>query len=130
MADIVTANLTITPTPCKVGDVLHFKVTVFNNPNVTTQPGTAYFAAVVLDNTNTPQLNPWHSEFQTFKYPYPNKTTVINFTSTYKVPPEAKNTICFYVVEGKEMSNRISYKYCIQVKPVFHPTATKVKVTN
>lgn len=125
LADFVTANLTITPTPCKRGDVLHFKVTVFNNPSANTAPGTAYFGTVVLDNTNQPQLQPWHSERLTFDYPYPNKTTIMNFTATYTVPQNAGNTICFYVVEGAEMNNRISYKHCIQVKPKITATAAQ-----
>lgn len=117
LADVVTANLQITPTPCKRGDVLHFTVTVFNNPVVPTAPGTAYYCAVVLDNTNHPELDPWHSELQVFKYPYQGKTAIVNFTNTYTVPAHLNGTtICFYVTEGQAMTNKISYKHCIQVK--------------
>lgn len=116
VADIVTSNLTISPTPCKPGDVLTFKAAVFNHPDVGTAPGTAYYGAVVLDTTNSPELLPWHSELQVFKYPYPDKESIIHFTTTYLVPENAKNTLCFYVTEGQQMSNRISYKHCIQVR--------------
>jgi hypothetical protein len=117
LADVVTANLKMTPTPCKRGDVLHFTATIFNNPIIPTLPGTAYYGAVVLDNTNHPELDPWHSELEVFKYPYEGKTATINFTNTYTVPFNLQGTdICFYVTEGSQMTNKISYKHCIMVK--------------
>jgi hypothetical protein len=117
MADVVTANLTIDPTPCKRGDVLRFGASVFNNPIVGTAPGTAYYGAVILDNTNHPELNPWSSELQVFKYPAPGNKTPINFTGTYTVPQNLKGTtICFYLTEGQAKTNRISYKTCIMVQ--------------
>lgn len=116
MADGVTSTLTIIPTPCKRGDVLKFSATVYNNPLLSTQPGTAYFCSVVLDNTNSPELNSWSTEFQTFKYPGPGKTVTVNFTSTYTVPDHLKGEmVCFYVVGGKEKPNKISSKTCIKV---------------
>lgn len=126
-ADAVIANLTITPTPCKRGDVLHFSATISNNPAISTQPGTAYSCSVVLDNT---ELNPWSTELQTVKYPAPGKTVTVNFTSTYTVPENLKGeTICFYVAEGKEKVNKISYKTCIKVvtpiKPIMKQKTTK-----
>lgn len=129
-ADAVIANLTITPTPCKRGDVLHFSATISNNPAISTQPGTAYSCSVVLDNTNAPELNPWSTELQTVKYPAPGKTVTVNFTSTYTVPENLKGeTICFYVAEGKEKANKISYKTCIKVvtpiKPIMKQKTTK-----
>lgn len=127
IADVVTSNLTITPTPCKRGDVLHFSATISNNPAISTQPGTAYSCSVVLDNT---ELNPWSTEVQTVKYPAPGKTVTVNFTSTYTVPENLKGeTICFYVAEGKEKANKISYKTCIKVvtpiKPIMKQKTTK-----
>jgi len=129
-AEVVTSNLTITPTPCKRGDVLHFSATISNNPAISTQPGTAYSCSVVLDNTNAPELNPWSTELQTVKYPGQGKTVTVNFTSTYTVPENLKGeTICFYVAEGKEKANRISYKTCIKVvtpiKPIMKQKTTK-----
>jgi hypothetical protein len=130
MADVVTSNLTITPTPCKRGDILHFSATIFNNPTIPTQPGTAYYGSVVLDNTNAPELNPWSTELKTFDYPAQGKTVTVNFTSTYTVPQNLKGeTICFYVAEGKEKANKISYKTCIKVvtpiKPIMKQKTTK-----
>jgi len=127
IAEVVTSNLTITPTPCKRGDVLHFSVTIYNNPTVSTAPGTAYYCSVVLDN---PDLNPWSTELQTIKYPAPGKTVTVNFTSTYTVPENLKGeTICFYIAEGKEKANKISYKTCIKVvtpiKPIMKQKTTK-----
>lgn len=117
LAGVVTANLTMTPTPCKRGDVLHFTATIFHNPIIPTQPGTAYYGAAVLDNTNHPELDPWHSELKVFKYPAEGETDVINFTDTYTVPAHLKgNYICFYVTEGSEMTNKISHRHCIFVK--------------
>ncbi|OGP87192.1 MAG: hypothetical protein A2156_08050 [Deltaproteobacteria bacterium RBG_16_48_10] len=121
-ADVVTSNLTIIPTPCKRGDTLHFSATIFNNPTIPTQPGTAYYGSVVLDNTNAPELNPWSTELKTFDYPAQGKTVTVNFTSTYTVPANLKGeTICFYVAEGKEKANKISYKTCIKVVPPIKP---------
>ncbi len=130
IADVVTSNLNITPTPCKRGDVLKFSVTIYNNPIIGTAPGTAYYCSVALDNTNAPELNPWNSELQTFKYPASGKTVTVNFASTYTVPQDLKGeTICFYVAEGKEKANKISYKTCIKVvtsiKPIMKQKTTK-----
>jgi len=129
-ADGVTSNLTITPTPCKRGDVLRFSVTIYNNPIIGTAPGTAYYGSVVLDNSNTPELNSWNTELKTFDYPASGKTFTINFTSTYTVPDNLKGEmICFYVAEGKEKVNKISYKTCIKVvtpiKPIMKQKTTK-----
>ena len=127
IADVVTSNLNITPTPCKRGDILHFSATIFNNPTVPTPPGTAYYGSIVLDNT--PELNPWSSELQVFKYPAQGKTVTVNFTSTYTVPQNVGATICFYVAEGKEKANKISYKTCIKVttpiKPIMKQKSTR-----
>jgi len=130
IADVVTSNLTITPTPCKRGDVLRFSATIYNNPIIGTAPGTAYYGSVVLDNSNAPELNPWSTELQVFKYPAPGKTVAVNFTSTYTVPENLKGeTICFYITEGKEKTNKISYKTCIKVvtpiKPIMKQKTTK-----
>lgn len=130
IADVVTSNLNITPTPCKRGDVLHFSATIYNNPTIGTAPGTAYYGSVFLDNSSAPELNPWSTELQTFKYPAPGKTVTVNFTSTYTVPQDLKGeTICFYVTEGKEKVNKISYKTCIKVvtpiKPIMKQKTTK-----
>jgi hypothetical protein len=130
IADVVTSNLKIVPSPCKRGDVLHFSATIYNNPTIPTQPGTAYYCSVVLDNTNAPELNPWSTELKTFDYPAQGKTVTVNFTSTYAVPQNLKGeTICFYVAEGKEKANKISYKTCIQViKPLqIQPKALEKK---
>lgn len=128
LADIVTSNLTITPTPCKRGDVLHFTATIFNNPDVKTLPGTAYYCAIVLAKTNHPELSPWYSELEVFKYPYEGKTAIVNFTHTYTVPANFKGTtICFYVTEGEAMTNKISYKTCIFVKEPLKPQIMKEK---
>jgi hypothetical protein len=130
IADVVTSNLTITPTPCKRGDVLHFSVTIYNNPIIGTAPGTAYYGSVVLDVTHAPELNSWSTEIQTFKYPTPGKTATVNFTSTYTVPENLKGeTICFYVTEGKEKVNKISYKTCIKVVTPIKPPIMKQKTT-
>jgi len=130
IADVVTSNLNITPMPCKRGDVLKFSVTIYNNPIIGTAPGTAYYCSIALDNTNAPELNPWNSELQTFKYPASGKTVTVNFASTYTVPQDLKGeTICFYVAEGKEKANKISYKTCIKVvtsiKPIMKQKTTK-----
>lgn len=120
IADVVTSNLNVNPTPCKRGDVLHFSVTIYNNPIIGTAPGTATYGSVVLDNSNAPELNPWSTELKTFDYPASGKTFTINFTSTYTVPENLKGEmICFYVAEGKVKVNKISYKTCIKVvKPI------------
>jgi hypothetical protein len=118
IGDIVTSDLTITPAPCHRGSVLHFSVTIYNNPNVPTAPGTAYYGSVVLDNTKAPELNPWSTELKVFHYPARGKSTTINFTSTYTVPQNLKGgTICFYAAEGQQKGNKISYKTCIKVLP-------------
>jgi len=126
IADVVTSNLTITPTPCKRGDILHCSATIFNNPTVPTPPGTAYYGSIVLDTA--PELNPWSSELQVFKYPEQGKTVTVNFTSTYTVPQNVGATICFYVAEGKEKANKISYKTCIKVTTPLRPPAIKQKI--
>lgn len=128
--DVVTSNLNITPTPCKRGDVLRFSATIYNNPIIGTAPGTAYYGSVVLDNTNAPELNPWSTELQVFKYPTTGKTVTVNFKSTYTVPQNLKGeTICFYVAEGKEKANKISYKTCIKVVTPIKPPIMKQRTT-
>ncbi len=118
ISDIVTSDLTINPTPCKRGSVLHFSATIYNNPNVPIAPGTAYYGSVVLDNTNAPELNPWSTELKVFNYPAPGNKATVNFTSTYTVPQNLKGeTLCFYVAEGQQKANKISYKTCIKVIP-------------
>jgi len=131
LAGVVTANLKITPTPCKRGDVLHFTATIFHNPIIPTQPGTAYYGAVVLDVTNHPELDPWYSELKVFKYPAEGETAIINFTNTYTVPAHFKgNYICFYVTEGSAMTNKISHRHCIFVKePIKRQMRIKEKTT-
>jgi hypothetical protein len=130
IADVVTSNLNVNPTPCKRGDVLHFSVTIYNNPIIGTAPGAATYGSVVLGNSNAPELNPWSTELKTFDYPASGKTVTINFTSTYTVPESLKGEmICFYVAEGKEKVNKISYKTCIKVvtpiKPIMKQKTTK-----
>lgn len=120
--DVVTSNLNISPTPCKRGDALRFSVVIYNNPIIETAPGTAYYGSVVLETTNHPELNPWSTELRSFDYPAPGKTVTVNFTSTYAVPQDLKGeTICFYVAEGKEKTNKISYKTCIKVVAPIKP---------
>ena len=125
---MVTSNLTITPTPCKRGDVLHFSATISNNPAISTQPGTAYSCSVVLDST---ELNPWSTELQTVKYPAPGKTVTVNFTSTYTVPENLKERRSVFMLRRvKRKANKISYKTCIKVvtpiKPMMKQKTTKV----
>lgn len=128
-ADFVTSKLAINPTPCKRGDALKFTVTIYHNPTASTMPGTAYSAAVVLDTTNHPELNNWHSEQKTFKYPAQGASVTLSFTNTYTVPQNLKGeTICFYVTEGTAMANRISYKTCIPVKVSLKPELMQKKV--
>jgi hypothetical protein len=134
MAVTVTSDLTITPTPCRRGSVLHFSVTVYNNPCMGMTPGATYNGNVSLDNSTAPELTEWHSENWAFQYPTAGHTVKRNFTATYKVPQDLKgNTICFYMVAG---TNIISYKHCIQVKPTIklqgikQPVQVKQKPAN
>ncbi len=130
-ADINTATLTITPSPCKRGDVLHFTGSVFYTPTAHIAPGTTCYGGVSLDNSSHPELSEWHSAKQVFKYPAPGQKTAINFTSTYTVPQDFKGSdICFYMTEGQSVPRRISYKFCIIVKPTLKPLfREKIKVT-
>ena len=131
LADINTATLTINPTPCKRGDVLHFTGSVFYTPTANIVPGTTCYGGVSLDNSNHPELSEWNSAKQVFKYPAQGQTTAINFTSTYTVPQDLKgSTICFYITEGQSVPRRISNKFCIIVNPTLRlPLKQKIKVT-
>jgi hypothetical protein len=118
ISDIVTSDLTINPAPCNRGSILQFSATIYNNPNVPIPPGTAYYGSVALDNTNAPELNRWSTELKVFNYPAPGNKVTVNFASTYTVPQNLKGeTICFYVAEGQQKANKISYKTCIKVLP-------------
>ncbi len=129
-ADINTATLTINPSPCKRGDVLHFTGSVFYTPTANIAPGTTCYGGVSLDNSNHPELSEWNSAKQVFKYPGPGQKTAINFTSTYTVPQDFKGSdICFYMTEGQSVPRRISYKFCIIVKPTLRiPLKQKINV--
>lgn len=117
LAEVVTANVSITPSPCKRGDVLHFTGSVFYNPAAKILPGTTCYGGVSLDNSSFPELTEWNSVKQVFKYPAQGQTTTINFTGAYTVPQDLKgSTICFYLTEGQSIPKRISYKTCIMVK--------------
>lgn len=133
LAEVVTANLSITPASCKRGDVLHFTGSVFYNAAANIPPGTTCYGGVSLDNADYPELNEWNSVQQVFKYPAQGQTTTINFTSTYTVPQALKgSTICFYVTEGQPVPRRISNKFCIMVKSTLltrPPAMQKMKVT-
>jgi hypothetical protein len=125
IADVVTSNLTIAPSPCKRGDVLHFSATVYNSPNVSGwPPGTAFYIAVMMDGGG------WVTENQTVKYPEKGKPVTINFTKTYNIPTDAAGgSLCFWAIQGgTNPPNKLGEKECVIVKiPIQERTKMPVK---